>query len=192
MQVMLSLLRLQTRKIEDKKMTEFMKTWQNRLRSIALVHERLYESESLARIEFGSYIQRLLISLFHTFEVKESNIQLEMNIGSISLDISTAIPLGLIINELVSNSLKHAFPEGRKGKIKLDFQKDDNNSCSLIIKDNGVGLPKNITFQNPQTLGFQLINDLIDQIDGSVEVSRRGGTTFQVIFPKKGKNEIRS
>jgi PAS domain S-box-containing protein len=187
MQVMLSLLRLQTRKIEDKKMVEILRVWQNRLRSIALVHEKLYESENLARIEFGSYIQRLAVSLFHAFNVKESSVLLEMNIESISLDISTAIPLGLIINELVSNSLKHAFPEGRKGKIRLDFHKKNKNSYSLIIKDNGIGLPKNIKFQNPQTLGFQLINDLIDQIDGSVEVSRRGGTTFKIIFQKKGE-----
>lgn len=182
MQVMLSLLRLQSRKIKDKKMTEIMNTWQNRLRSIAMVHERLYESKSFAKIEFGNYIKRLVISLLHVFNVKETNIQVEMNIEPISLDISTAIPLGLIINELISNSLKHAFPEGQKGKIRLDFQKDDNNSCSLIIKDNGVGLPKNITFQNPQTLGFQLINDLIDQIDGIVDVIQRGGTTFKILF----------
>lgn len=187
MQVMLSLLRLQTRKIEDKKMTEIMKTWQNRLRSIALVHEKLYESESLERIDFGSYIQKLITSLFHIFEVKESSIQLDMNVGSISLDINNAIPLGLVINELISNALKHAFPEDRKGKIRLDFHKNDKNSYSLIIKDDGVGLPKNIKFQNPQTLGIQLVNDLIDQIEGSIKVSRRGGTTFKIILPKKGE-----
>jgi len=182
MQVMLSLLRLQARKIKDKKMAEILRVWQNRLRSIALVHEKLYESENLARIEFGSYIRKLAVSLSHAFEVEESNIRIEMDIESIFLDINTAIPLGLIINELVSNSIKHAFPDDRKGKIRLDFHKNDKNSYSLIVKDNGVGLTKNIKFQDPQTLGFQLINDLIDQITGSVEVSRRGGTTFKIMF----------
>jgi PAS domain S-box-containing protein len=186
MQLMLSLLRLQARKIKDIKMTEIIKTWQNRLRSIALVHERLYDSENLARIDFGDYIQKLAVSLFHTFEVKESNIRLDMNVGAISLDIHNAIPLGLVINEIISNALKHAFPADRKGKIGLYFHKNEKNSYSLIVRDNGVGLPKNVNFQNPQTLGFQLINDLIDQIDGSIEVSRKGGTTFKIIFPKKG------
>lgn len=182
MQIILSLLRLQLRKIEDKKLIETMNKWQNRLKSIAFIHEKFYAVDDLAHIDFCSIIQRLALSLFNAFIVKEDRIKLSISVGSIDLTINTAVPLGLIINELISNALLHAFPDGRKGEINISFTEINKQSYCLTIKDNGIGLPEDINLKDPQTLGFQLINALIDQIEGSMEVIRIKGTAINIRF----------
>jgi two-component sensor histidine kinase len=123
-----------------------------------------------------------VFSLFHTFEIKDSDIRLNVKIENVFLDLNTAIPLGLIVNEIISNAIKHAFPGKRKGQICLVMHSENKNQNILIISDNGVGIQGDTNFKSPQTLGFQLVKDLIEQIRGRIEFVGRDGTTFKIIF----------
>lgn len=185
MQLMLSLLRLQSRQVKDKEASEILGVWRNRIRTIALIHEKLYSSEDMTRINFKDYIQVLAVSLFHAFEVKESEIQLNNKVEDVFLDINAAIPLGLIVNELISNAIKHAFPDKRSSKIDLEMYLENEEHYILIIEDNGVGIKEKIDVRNPQSLGLQLVNDLIEQIGGSFDFDGRNGTSFRISFKKK-------
>ena len=181
-QVMASLLRLQTRNIKNAKMQEMIKGYLGRIHSMGLIHEKLYQSEDLARINLAQYIRRLAVHLFHTYGVNANAVELKTEIEEIFLDINKAIPLGLIINEIVSNSLKHAFPADKKGEVFITIQSADEEKGMLTIKDTGVGIPKNVDFKNPKSLGLQLVNDLIDQIGGTLEVIREKGAIFKITF----------
>jgi len=190
---------------------------QNRIRSMALIHEQLYQSKNLAMINFKEYVQNLLNNLLYSYEVDPDAIQLSINIEDVSMAIDTAIPCGLIINELVSNSLKYAFPRSRKGKILIGLQSENGNGgpisskisskarrshgpnsgkaresisvealghshFTLIVSDNGVGFPKDLDFRNTESLGLQLVVELSEQLRGSIELDRKGGTSFRIKF----------
>ncbi|WP_321423316.1 histidine kinase dimerization/phosphoacceptor domain -containing protein [uncultured Methanobacterium sp.] len=176
-----SLLNLQSRYIEDKKYKDIFQESQNRAKSMALIHERLYRSADLKKIDFGDYIRTLANDLFHTYISDPSSIQMVMDIEEVRLDINTAIPLGLIVNELISNSMKHAFPDGMKGKININFHLKDDEFI-LTVRDNGVGFPKDLDYKNTESLGLQIINSLTDQIDGTLEFNGVHGTEFKIIF----------
>ena len=176
-----SLLNLQSRYIKDKASQDVFKESQNRARSMALIHERLYQSTDLKRINYGDYIRSLATELFHTYEADPGRIKLKINVEDILLDINTAIPLGLIVNELITNSLTHAFSEGNKGEIIVDFHPRDDH-YEFAVKDNGIGFPEDIDFQNTDSLGLQLINSLTNQIDGDIKLDRNNGTEFKIIF----------
>lgn len=182
LQIILSLFNLQSGYIKDKQSLDVLKESRNRIKSIALVHERLYQSKDLARVGFAEYIRGLTTDLFRSYGVDSDLIKLIINVNNVYLDISTAIPCGLIINELVSNSLKHAFPSGQEGKIGLDLRLDDENKFTLMVRDNGVGLPKDLDFRNTESLGLQLVVTLVDQIEGSIELDRSAGTAFKIEF----------
>ena len=176
-----NLLYLQSSYIKDKESQDIFKESQNRARSMALIHERLYQSADLKRMDFGDYIRSLSTELLHTYEVDPGLIKLKINVEDIFLDINTAIPLGLIVNELVTNSLKHAFPEGNSGEITVDFHPIDDH-YEFTIKDNGVGFPEDLDFQNTDSLGMQIVNSLTDQIDGEIELDNNNGTEFKISF----------
>jgi PAS domain S-box-containing protein len=176
-----SLLNLQSSYIKDKTSKGIFKESQNRARSMALIHERLYQATDLKRIEFGDYIRTLAKELFRTYAGDFGLIELKINVEDIFLDINTAIPLGLIVNELITNSLKHAFPEGMKGEINVDFHPKDDH-YEFTVKDNGIGLSQNLDFQNTDSLGLQIINNLTSQIDGEIELNRSLGTEFKITF----------
>jgi two-component sensor histidine kinase len=182
MQLMLSLLRLQSRKQKNKEAVEILNEWRNRIKTIALIHEKLYRSEDMARINFSDYVQALVLSLFHTFEIKGTDMRLNIKVEDVFLNINTAIPLGLIVNEIISNSIKYAFPGKRKGQICLDMHEENKDQYIIKICDNGIGIQENADFENPQTLGFQLVNDLVEQINGNIEFDGRDGTSFKIIF----------
>ncbi len=182
MQIISSLLRLQARNIKNKKLHESFKSCQNRIRSMALIHEKFYKSKDLTRIELDKYIQALTIHLFHTYGVAPNTIKLTTEMDNVHIEINRAISLGLITNELVSNSLRHAFPNGKKGEIRIELHKSFNSKFELVIGDNGVGIPKNIDLSNTRSLGIQLVNDLVRQLDGQVDLKRDKGTTFQITF----------
>lgn len=186
MQIISSLLRLQSWHVKNKKMQEMYKASQNRIRSMALIHEKLYQSEDLARIDFSDYVRSLTRNLFSVYRVGMEDIDIKLDLDELHLDVNTAIPLGLIVNELVSNSLKHAFPEeraGRKeGKICLSLSSNGKGEVRLIVSDNGVGLPKDFDFRQTESLGLQLVNDLVEQLDGSLQVQRKRGTAFKITF----------
>jgi len=179
--VISSLLNLQSRYIKDKEALSIFTESQSRAKSMALIHEKLYRSTDLKRINFGEYIRTLATDLFYTYVADPSRIKLNMDVEDIMLDINTAIPLGLIVNELVSNCMKHAFPGGRSGEIGVDFHREDGE-FALIVSDNGMGFPEDLDFQNTDTLGLQLVNSLTSQIDGTINLDKTAGTTFKIKF----------
>jgi PAS domain S-box-containing protein len=184
MQIISSLLNLQSRYIKGKKVLEMFQNSQARIRAMALVHERLYRSQDLARINFVEYVQDLVRQLFMSYGISTTKIKFNIRIKDVFLNINKAIPCSLIINELVSNSLKHAFPEGKKGKIDIDFYLGKDNKLLLKIRDNGIGLSDKIDFKNTKTLGLQLVTTLVEQLNGTIEVDIKRGTTFKIKFDK--------
>ena len=187
-----TLLRLQSGYIKDKEVLAMFEESQNRIKSMALVHDKLYQFKDLGKIDIAHYIQELVTDLADSHGVEPDGIKLKINVHEVLLGIDTAIPCGLIINELVSNALKHAFPDGREGEIRIDFLRSvNNNTFTLIIKDNGIGFPKDVDFRNTETMGLQLVNTLVKQLNGTIELDRSGGTKFQITFTEKRKDEKR-
>ena len=154
---------------------------------MALIHELLYQSNDLKRINFGSYVNKLTNELFSVYVTDPNNIKLDMDIDDIMLDINTVIPLGLIVNELVSNSMKHAFPSNKQGKIDIKFKLNDGN-YSMIVSDNGVGFPQNYNIQNSDSLGLKIVNSLTEQIDGEIKIEATNGTKFTINFKEETYN----
>ncbi len=180
-QIISSLLHLQANHISDNMALEIINDSRNRVQSMALIHDKLYRSKDLTNIDFASYVRDLTSYLQHSFVLSESLIDISIDIDEIYMSVDTAIPLGLIINELFTNSLKHAFPDARKGEIVISSHKTNERELSLIVADNGVGFPKNLSFPNTQSLGLQLVETLIDQLNGAVEVeSNKNGTKFKI------------
>ncbi|MEH2322200.1 MAG: PAS domain-containing protein [Nostoc sp.] len=177
-----SLLQMQCRRTEDPLVTAILRDSQNRIASIALVHEKLYRSEDLADIDFAQYIPDLTTHLFDSYNVSSSQIQLKIQVDNISLDIETAIPCGLIINELVSNALKYAFVGNRRGEIEVKFSQESKSTLTLVIRDNGIGLPENFDSKKAKTLGITLIQGLVKQLRAKLEINSHQGTQFKITF----------
>ncbi|MBU2520682.1 MAG: PAS domain S-box protein [Proteobacteria bacterium] len=182
MQVISSLLKLQSKSVEDKGSLEMLKESQDRIRAMALVHERLYKSKDLANIDFDEYIKYLVQILFRSYEINREKIRLKLNIGKVKLNIDKAIPCGLIVNELLLNSLKHAFKDGDEGEIEVSLLFINENEVELFVSDNGVGIPEGMDLKNSRSLGLKLVNILTDQIDGKLDLDRSKGTKFQIRF----------
>jgi PAS domain S-box-containing protein len=182
MQVISSLLNLQSRHISDAGVLEMFRESQRRIRSMALIHERLYQSSDLSRIEFSQYLQNLATHLFHFYQVDSSRIRLSMDTEEIFLNINTAIPCGLIVNELVSNALKYAFPNGRNGEVTLELHRIMGDGYVLRVKDDGVGFPEGLDFRRTDSLGMQIVVTLVNQIDGRLDLQSQGGTSFTIEF----------
>jgi two-component sensor histidine kinase len=149
---------------------------------MALVHERFYHSDDFAHIQFNGYIEQMVVHIFQTYSIDSKIIGLELDLEDIVLDIIKAIPCGLIINELVSNVIKHAFPKGRKGEISVKLLEKKKDEATLVVSDNGIGFPDDIDFRNTETLGLQIVCDLVQQIDGKIELDKKHGTSFTVTF----------
>ena len=189
MQIISSMLRLQSRYVKDKKDIEIFKDCINRIRSMANIHEKLYKTEDFAYIDFKLYIKEIAGDLFRSYIVNRNLISLNINVEDIFLGIDTAIPCGLIINELISNSLKHAFPVGKNGEIKTILRYSNGNKLELIVSDNGIGFPKDIDINETDTMGLGLVGTLTKQLRGKLEIDRSMGTTFRIEFemPKNNK-----
>ncbi len=186
-QVISSLLRLQSRYTGNQSLEDVFSESQNRLMTMALIHEKLYESKDLTRIDFQAYIDSLTWHLFQVFGISKNQITFLKNTERVLLPLDIAIPCGLLINEILSNSLKHAFPEGSKGLIELSLV-SLNGAAELTISDNGIGLPWPIESKDFQSLGMHLIQTLVRQLKGHVTVRTSGGTSFHIKFPCNGKN----
>lgn len=203
LQVISSLISIQSQYTKNKRALAMFHETQNRIKSMALIHEQLYQSKNMAMVRFSEYVHNLLSNLLYSYEINPDVIHVGVNVEDVFLTIDTAIPCGLIINELVSNSLKYAFPRGRRGKIRIQLRSNyddgtlgfqgesrgnrsvrmsDRSSYTLIVSDNGVGLPKDLDFRNTDSLGLQLVMDLVEQLGGSIELDRDGGTTFKIGF----------
>ncbi|MCX9081410.1 MAG: PAS domain S-box protein [Candidatus Methanoperedens sp.] len=183
MQVIYGLLILQEEFSNNEKISEMIKESQNRITSMALIHEKLYRSESLSKIYYKEYIDDLVSGLFESYGFTEDKIGLKVNAENISMEIDTAIPVGLIINELVSNSLKHAFPEGKKGEIEISLSSIGEYMIELLVKDNGVGIPHDVDFRNTESLGLHIVNILVEnQLHGEISMNNDNGTEFRIRF----------
>ena len=180
MQIISSFLNLQSSQVFDKRDASLFTNVQDRVRSMALIHDNLYQSEDISSIQIKEYILALTSQLFATYSTLSKNIKLITDIMDITLNMETAIPLGLIISEMVTNSLKHAFPNS-KGEISISLHTKDEET-ELIIKDNGVGVPKDFYTQKPGKLGLQLLNTLVEQLEGTIKLDRSQGTTFKITF----------
>jgi PAS domain S-box-containing protein len=180
-QVISSLLSLQSRFVKDDTYVEMLREAQNRIRSMALIHEKLYQTENLASINFNEYITDLVYSLFRSYGVNTQNITLTIEVEHVALGIDAAIPCGLIINELISNSLKHAFPDG-KGEITVKMRSVDG-TIHMTVSDDGVGMPETVDFATAESLGLHLVAMLAeDQLGGKVVLDRNAGTAFHITF----------
>ncbi len=182
MQVISSLLSLQSERFPDAAVREAFRESRDRIKSMALVHEKLYQTKDLSRIDFSDYIKSLTSFLFRTYQTDETRIVLKLDLDRTSLDINAAIPCGLILNELILNALKHAFPGDRKGEIAVGLHESEGGSIRLTVRDNGIGFPEGVDIAHTDTLGLQIISLLTDQLDGRVEVRRNGGTVFTLSF----------
>lgn len=190
LQIVSSLLRLQTRYTHDQAAQEILRDSQQRLKSMALIHAKLYQSQNLARIDFANYLHSLGASLFQSYAVDPASISFKIQVDELFLDIDTAITCGLIINELVSNSLKYAFPPAlttqreSSNQIYLELKATSNDQFTIIVRDNGVGLPAHLDPFQTESLGLQLVMRLSEQLKGHVAVDRSQGTTFAITFSK--------
>ncbi|UTB32928.1 MAG: ATP-binding protein [Methanobacterium sp. ERen5] len=182
--VISSLLSLQSRYIKDEVSKNIFKESQNRARSMALIHELLYQSTDLKRIDFGKFINTLTGELYRIYISNQNLIKLNVDVKSVMVDINTAIPLGLIVNELVSNSMKHAFPDGRNGNIEIKFCSADDN-YTLVVEDDGVGFPEDIDLDNTDSLGLRIVNSLTEQIDGELLLDKTSGSKFIIKFKEE-------
>ena len=182
LQIIISLFNLQTHYVQDPNASKALREGQNRIKSMALIHERFYQSDGLSRIDFDDYIRRLTDNLLQNSGITSGKIALNIISEKISLDIDTAVPCGLIINEVVSNSIKHAFNDGRQGEILIQFNKKSDNNYILIIADNGVGLPPGFSIEHSNSLGVQLIQALTEQIDGTLKIESEKGLKFIIDF----------
>jgi two-component sensor histidine kinase len=180
--VIQSLLRLQLIDITDDKSREHFHDAGNRVKSMAMIHELLYRSDDITRLSSLEYIRNLVNTLFHNYKTSTQAIRLQYDIQDIELDVDTMMPLGLIINELVSNALKYAFPDEMNGELSISMKRAGDTSCELVIKDTGVGLPEDLDIKNTKSLGLMIVNSLVNQLRGTSEVSNRGGTEFRIVF----------
>ena len=147
---------------------------------MAIIHEKLYQSADLTHINIKEYVEKLINDLFYSYAV--TNIKPVLDINKIKLNIETALPCGLIISELVSNSLKYAFPtKNEDNQLKISLKKI-GDKFELVIGDNGVGFPENLDYQKTESLGLQLVNNLVGQLDGKIKLDTNHGTEFRIIF----------
>ncbi|UGV41250.1 PAS domain-containing protein [Methanococcoides orientis] len=181
LQVVSGMLYLESLKFKYQEVIDSFRDSENRVRSIALIHEKLYQSKDLVSLDFADYIENLTDHLFHSYNVDKENVNLILNVEDVFLGMDTAVPLGIIINELTSNALQHAFGNGEQGDIEIDFQKD-NDVFTLIISNTGTPFPEYIDFKNTESLGLQLVTNLTSQVDGEIELDKTNGTKFKITF----------
>ena len=182
MQIISSLLDLQADNVEDTTVRGLFKESQHRIRSMALIHERLYQSEDLAQIDFVEYVESLTNYLLRSYTSRASQIQLRCDIAPLRLSVEAAIPCGLIINELVSNAFKHAFPDGESGEIQVRLERLTDGQLALSVRDNGIGLPADLNVRQTQSLGLTLVTTLVKQLNSTIELNSENGTAFRISF----------
>ncbi len=183
MQVIYGLFEIQSDYIRDKQCLDIIKGCQNQLMSIGLVHKILYKSEDLANIDFNGYIKSLAGKIFDSYGISAERVGLKIDIDAISMGIDESIRCGLIISELVSNSLKYAFPDDKKGEIKIGLHTVGGEEVELAVSDNGIGIPENLDIKKTDTLGLKMVEIfVVDMLRGSIEVSRAAGTEYRIKF----------
>jgi len=185
--VISSLILLQTNRMTDSPERLILMDCLSRIKSMALIHEKLYKSKSLSDIDIEDHIRTLVAQLYLLYNIRKINIDFEIDIENIRLDINMAVPVTLILNELIINAIEHAFVGRESGKVCIIF-KQDGNFYEMVVQDNGVGFPKNIDIYNTDTLGLQLVTNLAIQLKDDIEISNGNGTKFKLRFPKGNNN----
>ena len=186
MQVISGFLALQARKIRDPAVQQMFTDSEHRIRTMALIHENLYQSRSFGRIRMQEYLGRLTDFLLRSYADLAARVKVSLEAGDITMDIDTAIPCGLVVNELVSNALKYAFPEGRSGTIRISLAQEPGGGHDMVISDDGIGLPQGVDFEGTDTLGLSLVHGLVTtQLGGSIAIERGQGTTYRIRIPAR-------
>ena len=182
LQVISGMLQVQLNRIKDEALSDMLKASQYRIMSMALVHDELYRSKELTRIDFSSYVRSLVENLHHSYVKSPEKIRLHFQLEDIPLVVDTAIPCGLILSELLINAFKHAFPGQREGDITIAFEELEDNSFNLSIQDNGVGFSRDLKLDDNTSLGLNLVNVLVDQLHGNLEILEQDGTRYEIHF----------
>ena len=185
MQVISSILNLQSSYIDDETALSILRESQDRIKSMSFVHESLYQSNTLSEVNFSEYIRNIAGNLFHSYGRPEGGISMQYELEEVFLNLDTSIPCGLIINEVVSNCLKYAFAGKEKGVIRIEFSKLSDGKLKLIIGDDGIGLPSNFDIENAETLGLQLVTTLVTQVSGELDIKTNKGTQFSIVFKEQ-------
>ncbi len=183
MQIIISLLQLQASKSEDQEVFNLFQESQNRITSMALIHEKLYQTNDFFKLNINEYIRDIGEHLFTVFNIDFNRISFQTDISDVKLSLDQAIPCGIILNELISNSLKHAFSMGQKGRIIISLKIGKNNEIELIVSDNGIGLSMEMEYVKPKTLGLNLVKTLVEkQLKGKIDIDHEKGTQFRISF----------
>ncbi len=182
LQVISSLLSLQSERIRDKEAQDVFRDSQNRVRSMAMIHERLYRSQDLAHVDFGEYVRSLSTSLFNSYRTALPRVQCDISVDNMQVDVDVAVPCGLILNELVSNALKYAFPGEKEGNVRIRLREIAPFMVQLTVEDDGVGLSEGTNLVDGNSLGYQLVHLLVEQLGGRIEVKTEGGVHVDVTF----------
>ena len=186
MAVISSLLQLQTGYIKDPALINVFRDSQSRIKSMALIHEKLYQSKTLAKVEMESYIRELARTLLYTYNSRRNDIAINIDADEVYLDINSAVPCGLIINEIISNACKHAFVGREKGTIDIRFSNEDGR-FQLYVKDDGIGMPEGTDFSSFNSLGMSLVNALSSQLGAHLEIQTKDGVSYKLSFSEKTK-----
>ncbi len=190
MQIISSLVNLQASRIEDEETKDMFLVTKDRIRSMALVHEKIYRSKDFARIDFVDYVRNLVSQMIRSHGTPAESVRAEVRGDPVFLNISTAVPCSLIINELVSNALKHAFPAGRAGRLTIEIGPREDGAFSLIVSDDGVGLPEGFDITVTDSLGLQIVVLLVEQLNGSLDVDGREGTRYAIAFREAREKSV--
>jgi PAS domain S-box-containing protein len=182
MQVISSILNLQSSYIKDEAAIEMLKESQDRIKSMAFIHESLYQGKNLSHVKFSEYVRNLVSNLFHTYGINKSGLKLKFDLDEVFLNLDTSIPCGLILNELISNALKYAFKDRETGTLSVTLKKLEGGKLKLEIADDGKGFPKEINWKDTESLGLQLVVTLAGQIRGDIQMETKKGTTFTIVF----------
>jgi two-component sensor histidine kinase len=190
LQIVSSLLALQSERVNDPKVVDALRDSQGRIRSMALIHDQLYRSADLSRIDYKRYLESLAESVIKSHSNGTASIRIRIRADHVFLSVAQALPCSLVINELVSNAFKHAFPGSSTGAIHIEFLETENGTYTFTVEDNGRGLPRDFDIRQTTSLGLQLVINLVEaQLRGSIEVmsSEGTGTTFRATFPSCGR-----
>ncbi len=185
LQIITSLLRMQSRAVQDPAFSEALRECQNRVASMALIHDKLYRARDLARVSFGEYVRDLTNNILTSYALPARSVRVRLDIDDLSLSLDYAVPCGLILNELMSNCLKHAFPVGHSGTVYISFHAEGAEELCLVVRDDGVGVPADVDLGRTSSLGWRLIRALVEQLGGVVQCQTAGGTSVEIRFARQ-------
>jgi two-component sensor histidine kinase len=183
LQVISSLINMQVRQLEDKSSRDALEECQTRVQAIALIHEKLYQSKDYSRVPFSAYAKSLAANVFAATGTSPVSVLLQLDMEDVSLGVDKAIPCGLILNELITNALKHAFPPPAHGTVCVGLRMDGERNVVFSVSDDGIGMPHELEQKDSPSLGLSLVHTLVEQLEGSMDVVRDGGTAFRITFP---------